>query len=146
MKSILREVYGIDDRVIDYVFKIKRRCADKIAAMEAVKEYNSLKVLHAFQKVGVEERHFTPSTGYGLADIGREKLCELFAEIFGAEAAIVSPLLASGTHSICMALYGLLRPLDTLLCVTGRPYDTLISSLGLDNENTVGGLAEYAIK
>ena len=146
MKSILREVYGIDDRVIDYVFKIKRRCADKIAAMEEVKEYNSLKVLHAFQKVGVEERHFTPSTGYGLADIGREKLCELFAEIFGAEAAIVSPLLASGTHSICMALYGLLRPLDTLLCVTGRPYDTLISSLGLDNENTVGGLAEYAIK
>ena len=100
MKSILREVYGLDDRVIDYVFKIKRRCADKIAAMEAVKEYNSLKVLHAFQKVGVEERHFTPSTGYGLADIGREKLCELFAEIFGAEAAIVSPLLASGTHSI----------------------------------------------
>ena len=146
MKTILRDYYHIDERIIDYVFKIKRRLSEKIAEFEEVKEYNSLKVLHAFQTVGVEERHFVPSTGYGLSDIGREKLCELFAEIFGAEAAIVSPHFASGTHSICMALFGLLRPLDTLLCVTGRPYDTLISSLGLDNESTVGGLEEYAIK
>ena len=146
MKSILRDAYHIDEKIIDYVFKIKRRSAEKIAEIEAVKEYNSLKVLRAFQTVGVEERHFTPSTGYGLADIGREKLNELFAEIFKAEAAIVSPHLASGTHTICMALFALLRPLDTLLCITGRPYDTLISSLGLDDEHTVGGLAEFAIK
>ena len=146
MKNILQEHYQIDPRIIEYVYKVKRRINNKIQDIEEIKAYNSLKVLKAFQTVGVQERHFIPSTGYGLADAGKEKLCELFAEIFGAEAAIVSPMIASGTHAICLGLFGLLRPLDTLMCITGRPYDTLISSLGIDNENTVGGLAEYAIK
>ena len=87
---------------------------------------------------------FFGSTGYGLSDEGKYKLSQVFAKVFGAEDAIVSPLLASGTHTINVALYGLLRPLDTMLCITGTPYDTLVSTLGL-TEGSKKGLSEFAI-
>ncbi len=113
---------------------------------ERIREYNSFKVLAAFQKAGVEERHFAGSTGYGLTDAGKDKLNELFAEVFGAEEAIASPLIASGTHAICIALFGLLRPLDGMLTISGTPYDTLSSALGLNGSYAPGGLSDFAIK
>ncbi len=145
MEQIFKNYYGINDRIFSYVQAAEEKIAGEAAAFAKIKEYNALKVLKAFHTVGVEERHFYGSSGYGLSDFGREKLCELYAEIFGAEDAIVSPLIASGTHAICLALFGLLRPLDTMLCVTGRPYDTLVSALGLDDVKKSGGLFDYAI-
>ncbi len=111
---------------------------------EQIRQFNSIKVLRAFQECALAERHFFGSTGYGLSDEGKYKLSQVFAKVFGAEDAIVSPLLASGTHTINVALYGLLRPLDTMLCITGTPYDTLVSTLGL-TEGSKKGLSEFAI-
>lgn len=105
--------------------------------------YNQKKVLDAFREHRVAARHFSCTSGYGYDDVGRDTLCNLFATIFKAESAIVSPNLVSGTHALTVALFGLLRPNDTLLCVTGAPYDTLREVIGGDN---IGSLKDYQVK
>ena len=105
--------------------------------------YNQKKVLDAFREHRVATRHFSCTSGYGYDDVGRDTLCNLFATIFKAESAIVSPNLVSGTHALTVALFGLLRPNDTLLCVTGAPYDTLREVIGGDN---IGSLKDYQVK
>lgn len=105
--------------------------------------YNQRKVLDAFREHRVAARHFSGTSGYGYDDVGRDTLCNLFATIFKAESAIVSPNLVSGTHALTVALFGLLRPNDTLLCVTGAPYDTLREVIGGDN---IGSLKDYQVK
>ena len=102
-------------------------------------------MLHAFIKNGVSESHFAASTGYGYDDRGRETLEKVFADCMDAEASIFRHSLASGTHTLTVALFGLLRPGDTMLCLTGRPYDTLIGVLGIDGESS-GSLADFGIK
>lgn len=144
MNDILKNKYGIRDNVYEFVKDIEKSVKNKLDACDEIKEYNSYKVLNAFHEVGVEDRHFIPTTGYGNNDIGRDKLCELFAYIFKADRAIVSPLLTSGTHTIVTGLLGLLRPGDTLLSISGEPYDTLITSLGLRNND--GYLNEFGIR
>lgn len=103
---------------------------------------NQRKVLDAFARCGVAERHLKGSTGYGYGDIGREKLCELYAAVLGAESALVSPLITNGTHALAIGLFGLLRPGDTLVSVTGKPYDTLDSII---NGDGIGSMGEYHI-
>lgn len=105
---------------------------------------NQEKVLNAFQQVHVSESHFTPSTGYGYDDIGREKLEELYATVFRTEDALVRPQIVSGTHAITTCLFGVLRPGDELLYLTGRPYDTLEDVIGIE-ENVDGSLRDYGI-
>ncbi|MBR3295163.1 MAG: methionine gamma-lyase family protein [Clostridia bacterium] len=144
MNDILKNYYHISDKVYDFVQETKKGLKDKFDFYDDIGSYNSLKVLNAFHQVCVEERHFIPSTGYGNNDIGREKLAELFCVIFGGERGIVSPLLTSGTHTIVMGLLGLLRPGDTLLSISGEPYDTLITSLSLSRND--GYLNEFNIK
>lgn len=141
---LLRNQYGISSEIFAHIASCKAAIAPKAQEFEQIRQYNALKVLRAFQDCGLAERHFNGSTGYGLTDDGKFKLSEVFARIFGAEDAIVSPLFASGTHTINVALYGLLRPLDTMLCITGTPYDTLVSTLGLA-EGSKKGLAELAV-
>lgn len=104
---------------------------------------NQKKVLKAFQSCKVDSSMFSGTTGYGYDDKGRETLCKLYANVFGAEEAIVSPLLTCGTHTISTALYGLLRPGDTLLSISGDLYDTLSETLfGKGN----GSLEDFGIK
>ena len=146
MQTILEQNYHISSDIVDFLNQTKKEILPILNRYEDIKAYNSLKVLRGFHNVNVQERHFNGTTGYGMNDSGRETLCALFADIFGTEAAIVSPLFSSGTHTICTALFGLLRPLDTLLCITGQPYDTLTSALGIDDKATPGGLSDYAIK
>ena len=105
--------------------------------------YNQEKVLAAFQKNRVALRHFAPTTGYGYDDIGRDTLAKVFADAFSAESAIVSPLLANGSHAISTVLFGLLRPGDMLYSASGSPYDTLIDVITGDN---IGSLRDYGIK
>lgn len=100
-------------------------------------------VLDAFRKFNVGQRHFAPTNGYGYDDIARDTLCKLYAEVFKAEAAIVSPLIVSGTHSLSLCLFGILRPGDTMLAVTGAPYDTLQEVIGGSGN---GSLADFGIK
>ena len=119
--------------------------AEAFARINECTEYNQQKVLHAFIKNGVSESHFAASTGYGYDDRGRETLEKVFADCMDAEASIFRHSLASGTHTLTVALFGLLRPGDTMLCLTGRPYDTLIGVLGIDGESS-GSLADFGIK
>ncbi len=101
-------------------------------------------MLAAFIKNGVSESHFAASTGYGYGDRGREVLDRVFADAFGAEDALVRHNFVSGTHALTVALFGVLRPGDTMLSVTGIPYDTLRAVIGLTGDGN-GSLKEFGI-
>ena len=118
---------------------------EQFAKISEITTYNQQKVLHAFIKNGVSESHFTPSTGYGYGDRGREVLEQVFADCVGAEDALIRHNFVSGTHTLTVGLFGILRPNDKMLCVTGRPYDTLIGVLGID-EKVDGSLADFGVQ
>ena len=92
---------------------------------DEISEYNQEKVLKAFKNHSLALRHFNPTTGYGYGDEGRFVLGDDYAEVFGAEEGIVSPAMLSGTHALTVALFGVLRPSDSVLAVSGMPYDTI---------------------
>ncbi|GGO07399.1 methionine gamma-lyase family protein [Saccharibacillus kuerlensis] len=112
--------------------------------VDTIVEHNQWKVIEAFRACKVSDYHFNPSTGYAYNDRGREVLDELYAKVFGAEAALVRPHFASGTHTISTALFGVLRPGDELLYITGTPYDTLHKVIGKKGDGT-GSLADFGI-
>ncbi len=122
----------------------RQEIAPLFAARDEITRYNQLKALSAFIAEGVSESHFAGSTGYGYDDRGRETLERVFARIVGAEDALIRHNFVSGTHALTVALFGLLRPGDTMLCLTGRPYDTLIGVLGIDGPSA-GSLAEFGV-
>ena len=107
--------------------------------------YNQKKVLNAFQKNKISSNHFYGTTGYGYDDNGREALNKVFADSFGAEKAIVSPYITCGSHAISIVLFGLLRPNDIILSVTGKPYDTLDETI-FGGEDNIGSLKDFNIK
>ena len=109
----------------DRIASAERALAPKFAEIDAIAYCNQDKVLHAFKEERIALRHFAPSTGYGYGDEGRDALGRVYARAFGAERAIVSPMLLSGTHTLTVALFGVLRPGDKVLCISGTPYDTL---------------------
>ena len=116
---------------------------EKFEYLEDVSLFNTEKVLNAFKKEKIALRHFNGTTGYGYDDTGRDTLNKLFADIVGAEKAVVSPLIVSGTHALSLGLYALLRPNDLFLSVTGEPYDTLYEVINGENN---GSLKDYGIK
>lgn len=105
---------------------------------------NQFRVLKSFQNNKVSESHFIPTTGYGYDDLGRGTLERIYAEVFGGEAGLVRPQIISGTHAISIALFGVLRPGDELLYITGKPYDTLEEIVGIRGNGT-GSLKEFGI-
>ncbi|YBZ92210.1 methionine gamma-lyase family protein [Bacillus sp. AK031] len=107
-------------------------------------ESNQFRVLSSFQKHKVSDSHFIPTTGYGYDDIGRDTLELIYADVFGGEAALVRPQIISGTHAISISLFGILRPGDELIYITGKPYDTLEEIVGIRGEGT-GSLKEFGI-
>lgn len=104
--------------------------------------YNQKKVLDAYKNQAIQARHMFGTTGYGYDDIGRDTLCRLYADIFHAESAIVSPNIVSGTHALTLMLFGVLRPGDTLLAVSGMPYDTLVDVISAENK---GSLKDFGV-
>lgn len=116
---------------------------DDFRIVEDVALYNQNKVLQAFKKNRVSSMHFQGTSGYGYDDIGREMLNKVFSDVMHSEASIVSPLIANGTHAITLALFGLLRPNDMLLSITGKPYDTLDEVINGENN---GSLKDFGIK
>ena len=109
----------------------ERRCRPMFESIEETALANTARVLDAMQRHGVASRHFAPTTGYGYDDVGRDTLEKLFADLFHAQAAIVRPQIASGTHALSLCLFGLLRPGDELLYASGTPYDTLEDVIGV---------------
>lgn len=115
-----------------------------VQALDTIVDRNQWKVIEAFQRHQVSDFHFAGSTGYAYNDRGREVLDLVYADVFGAEAALVRPHFASGTHTLSTALFGVLRPGDELLYITGRPYDTLHKVIGKPGDGT-GSLADFGI-
>lgn len=147
IQEYISQTYGIDEKIVRFVAQWEKELAPVFLKIEQTKEYNNYKVLNAFRQCQVANRHFFGTTGYGYSDDGRDKLGDLFAHIFGAEKAIVSPHVCSGTHALSIALFGLLRPLDAMLSISGQPYDTLLGVIGIgDNSGGKGSLAEFSIK
>ena len=118
---------------------------EQFARIDAMEELGTSRVLAAFQHHQVAYRHFAPTTGYGYDDVGRDTMERIFAELFGTEAAIVRPQIASGTHAIALCLFGLVRPGEQILSATGTPYDTLESIIGWGEETPVGSLKEMGV-
>ena len=122
----------------------ERECAPIWKQMEENEQRCFERVLRCLQSENVSARHFAPSTGYGYGDIGRDTLERVYAKVFGAERALVRPHILSGTHALAIALFGLLRPGETLLSAAGKPYDTLEAVIGIP-EAVDGSLASFGI-
>ena len=138
--------FGIKEEILELSKEVEKECDVQFANIEKIKEKNSLKVLAAFQKCGLSEMHMQSASGYGIDEPGRNKIEEIYAEIFNAEDALVRAQLISGTHALSVTLFGLLRPGDTMLSITGAPYDTLQTIIGINKEQSRSSLKEFGVK
>lgn len=136
--------FGIDKRILELVSKSEKKIEHIFGKYEDICAYNQYKVLDAFQKNGVSDRHFNWNTGYGYDDIGREVTEKVFAEVFKAEKAIVRTQIVNGTHALSLILSGILRPGDEIIYISGKPYDTLEEVIGIRG-NEMGSLNEFGI-
>ena len=136
---------GVGEKSIAFVLDTEASLAPVFARIEAIEAETSARVLAAFQKEGVAQRHFAPTSGYGYDDIGRDTLDRVFAHSLQCQDALVRPHFTSGTHAIFTALSGLLEPGDTLLSITGKPYDTLEAAIGISGDEP-GSLKRQGIR
>lgn len=138
------KTFGIKEEILELSKKVEKELEPIFKDVEKISELNSLKVLMAFQKYNLSEMHFNTTTGYGYGDIGRDTIEKIFAEIFKSEDALVRTQFISGTHALSTALFAILRPGDTLLSISGKPYDTLDEVIGIvDNKSS---LKSYGVK
>lgn len=138
--------FRIDPRIMQLAEQAEQIAAQKFAEIDANAAYNGEKVLAAFIKNRVSEPCFYGSTGYGYGDIGRETLDKVYAQVLDAEDALVRHTFVSGTHALSVALFGVLRPGDKLLAVTGKPYDTLEEVIGISGTLGNGSLMDYGVE
>ncbi len=127
-----------------YVTAAERKASLQHKRIEEIALVNQNRVMESFSAHQVADFHFTPSTGYGYDDAGRDTLEKIYADVFGAEAGLVRSQIVSGTHAIAIALFGVLRPGDELLYITGTPYDTLEEIVGIRG-NSSGSLKDFNI-
>ncbi len=143
-KELLRSL-NINYETLTIIKEAENKCRPFLDKIDDIMLYNQAKVLAAFQQNRIGQRHMTLSTGYGYDDIGRDGLEQLYACIFKTEDALVRPQIVSGTHALALCLYGILRPGDKLLSITGRPYDTLVETIGIRGGEGNGSLKEFGI-
>lgn len=134
----------INNKVKEIIVKAENELKEQFAIIDDICEYNSDKVLSAFQKHQVSEIHFNETTGYGYGDLGREVIEKIYADIFNTEDALVRGQFISASHALTVTLFGLLRPNDIMLSISGKPYDTLDSVIGLTENNS--SLKSFGIK
>ena len=131
-------------RIRELAVKVEKQIKPVHEKIDERIEANQFRVLQSFQQNRVSDSHFNPTTGYGYDDLGRDTLEKVYADVFGTEACLVRPQIISGTHAIGISLFGVLRPGDELLYITGKPYDTLEEIVGIRGSG-VGSLKEYNI-
>ena len=127
------------------VKEVEEEIKPQFQELDRICEINSKKVLDAFQECDLQESHLSSSTGYGIDEPGRNKIEEIYAKIFKAEDALVRTQLISGTHALTVTLFGLLRPGDTMLSITGAPYDTLQTVIGIGNDVSNSSLKAFNV-
>ena len=141
----MNSFFDIDPRILALSEKAQTECAEQFSVIDEIAEYNGQKVLSAFIKNRVSESCMKGTTGYGYGDLGRDTLDKVFADALGAEDAVVRHTFVNGTHALSTALFGVLRTGDTMLSVTGRPYDTMEEIIGLRGEAGKGSLKDFGI-
>jgi len=152
MESLIRDSienyrkYGVNDRAVEAAVKAEEALAGVYARIDDIVTFNELKVLDAFRSEKFSDTHMGLTSGYGYDDVGREKIENIFAKVFKAQKAYVRWQISTGSQAISAMLYGALRPGDIMLSVTGRPYDTLMATIGLSSENNDMSLMSYGIK
>ena len=134
----------INNKVKEIITKAENELKEQFTIIDDICEYNSDKVLSAFQKHQVSEVHFNETTGYGYGDLGREVIEKIYADIFNTEDALVRGQFISASHALTVTLFGLLRPNDIMLSISGKPYDTLDSVIGLTENKS--SLKSFGIK
>lgn len=142
--ELLIKELNIHPDVLETVKRAEEEIAPSFKKLDDIMAYNQYKVLAALQKHRIADMHFSWNTGYGYDDPGREACEKVYAEIFGAEAALVRPTIVNGTHALAITLMGCLRPGDELIYCSGGPYDTLEEVIGIRGEG-MGSLKEYGI-
>lgn len=138
--------FGIASSSIQLMEETEAALADQFDGIDEIAAFNQLKVLKAFQKHRISYAHFGETSGYGYDDLGRDALDQVYAEVFGAEDALVRHHIVSGTQAIASCLYGVLRPGDTMVSVAGRPYDTMEEVIGLRGEPDCGSLKDFGVE
>ncbi len=136
--------FKISEKIEKASEKALQLCKEQFRYIDDVTEYNQYKVQKAFIEYGISESHFASSTGYGYGDRGRDTLDKVWAKVFGAEDALVRHNFTCGTHTLATALFGVLRPGHKMLCVTGTPYDTIHSVIGISGEG-MGSLKDFGV-
>lgn len=137
---------NIPEKIRNLAAQAEKALSERFAAIDATAFANTVRVLDAFAENQLAESDFAATTGYGYDDRGREKLDAVYAKVFGAESAIVRHQIVNGTQALTVGLFGLLRPGDTLLSVTGKPYDTLEEVIGLSGRPGNGSLADFGVR
>ena len=138
------EKLGINDNVVELINECEKDCYEEFKKIDELSNYNSLKVLSAFQNNEVTDMCFNQTTGYGYNDLGRDKIEEVFRDVFGAEDALVRSQFISGSHALNVCFFALLRPGDLLLSISGKPYDTLDEVIGIKENNS--SLKSFGVK
>lgn len=140
----MTDFFKIDPRLMLLAQAAQQQAAKELARVDETAEYNSAKVLASFIENRISEAHLHGTTGYGYDDRGRDDLDKVYAQIFGTEDALVRHTFVSGTHALATALFGVLRPNDRMVSVTGSPYDTLEETIGIRGEGA-GSLKEFGV-
>ena len=130
------EYFGINEKLIELSNTCENELQEEYKKIDEICMYNSMKVLNAFSNNNISETHFNSTTGYGYNDIGRDAIERVYADIFKCEDALIRSQIISGTHALTVTLFALLRPNDTLLSITGKPYDTLDEVIGIKDNNS----------
>ncbi|MGN1133271.1 MAG: aminotransferase class I/II-fold pyridoxal phosphate-dependent enzyme [Oscillospiraceae bacterium] len=138
-------LFGFDEKIINHAKEAEAECSEMFAEIERKAEYNGQKVLKAFIDNRVSEVCLKGTTGYGYDDMGRDTLDKVYAQAFGGEDAIVRHTFVNGTHALSTALFGVLRTGDTMLAMTGKPYDTLEEVIGIRYKKGNGSLKDFGV-
>lgn len=136
--------FGISEKIINLSKKVEKEIESEIKKVDEQCERNSMKILKAFHDNQISDMHFGSTTGYGYGDVGRDTIEKVFAQVLGAEDALVRSQFISGTHALTVALFAFLRPGDVFMSITGKPYDTLDEIIGIRNNNS--SLKSYGIE
>lgn len=144
--KFIKDNFGISDKMLKLVSEAEESIKEQFKHIENICEINQLRVMKAFADNRVSDSHFVATTGYGYDDLGRDTLDRVYADIMGAEDALVRHNFISGTHTISTALFAVLRPNDILVSITGKPYDTLEEVIGIQGEAGNGSLKDFGVK
>ncbi len=144
--NFLINEFNIESKVLEIVENSEKKIENQFAKIDDIATYNQYKVLAAFQKNQISDRHFSWNTGYGYDDIGREAVERVFTDVFNTEDALVRTQIVSGTHALSLTLSGILRPGEEVIYISGKPYDTLEEVIGIRGDNDMGTLKEFGIK